>query len=338
MNLNELRRHLSERFEALCRYLYPNSVKEGHRLLAGSIHGEPGRSFSINLKTEVFGDWASDSKMRRGGINLWMEARKVDFKTAIQQVANWLGYHVDVLETQRYQTGTYERKKGILFPPGLCEPTEQDLWVLSENRSIGIEALRIAAARGFIYCFNDQLNGRCWLYTDQRRVCALRRRLDNQPFRLRKGSASKSASCVGSDMRGPIGYQEAASYPYVGIAEGGPNCLAILAHAWADGVEERIAPICMPSATANFSESALINLQGKRVRIFIDNDAPGYNAAQRRAAQLQSANIVVDGFSFAGLMVTDGRPIKDLNDLLMIDYDSWEQFRSQVENVMNFAF
>jgi hypothetical protein len=94
----------------------------------------------------------------------------------------------------------------------------------------------------------------------------------------------------------------------------------------------------MPSATANFSESALINLQGKRVRIFIDNDAPGYNAAQRRAAQLQSANIVVDGFSFAGLMVTDGRPIKDLNDLLMIDYDSWEQFRSQVENVMNFAF
>jgi hypothetical protein len=142
---------------------------------------------------------------------------------------------------------------------------------------------------------------------------------------------------MGSDMRGPIGYQEAASYPCVGIAEGGPNCLAIIAHAWADGIEERIAPICMPSTTANFSESALAYLQGKRARIFIDNDAPGYKAAQRWAAQLQSANIAVDGFSFASLIMTDGRPIKDLNDLLMIDYDSWEQSRSQVENVISFA-
>ena len=30
-------------------------------------------------------------------------------------------------------------------------------------------------------------------------------------------------------------------------AEGGPNTLAIIAHAWASGVEKGVAPICMPS-------------------------------------------------------------------------------------------
>jgi hypothetical protein len=337
MNLDELRRLVSERFEALARYLYPNCRKEGCHLLVGSSKGEPGCSFDINLQTEFFGDWAADSRMQRGGINLWMVARNVGFRTAIQQLANWSGCQLDpAFEQDRTRTG--ERRKGIFLPPGLCEPTEQDLYILSRSRTIGIDALRIAAARGFVYCFDDELNGRCWLYTDQRRRCALRRRLDNQPFRLRGGSASKSTSCMGSDMRTPMGYQEAELFPCLGIVEGAPDALALIAHAWADGVEMRVAPVCMPCTAANFTESSLAYLQNKRARIFIDDDDAGQEAAHRWAAQLQRADVVVDGFSFTGLVMMDGGAVKDLNDLLKIDYGCWERYRDPVEGVMNFAF
>jgi hypothetical protein len=84
-------------------------------------------------------------------------------------------------------------------------------------------------------------------------------------------------------------------------------------------------------------QSSLAYLQGKRARIFIDDNAPGQSAAERWAAQLQEADIVVDGFSFTGLLQADGQPVKDLNDLLKIDYDCWEQFRSHIENIVNFA-
>ncbi len=119
--------------------------------------------------------------------------------------------------------------------------------------------------------------------------------------------------------------------------EGSTDALAVLAHAWASGVEQRVAPICMPTASANFTETILEFLQGKGARIFIDDDEPGEEAAQRWATQLKNAGIPVDGFLFSGLSMTDGRKVKDLNDLLRIDYDSWEQHRAQIESVMNFS-
>jgi hypothetical protein len=127
-------------------------------------------------------------------------------------------------------------------------------------------------------------------------------------------------------------------FPFFGVPEGGPNAISIIAHAWASGVEKHIAPVCMPSTTSNFTASALAHLQGKRARIFIDDDDPGRAAATRWAAQLASADIVVDGFSFTGLVMSDGRPVTDLNELLQIDSDCWEAFQNQVESVMSFTF
>jgi hypothetical protein len=338
MNLNALREFSAQEWEALCQYLLPGGHKEGCRWLVGSNLGEPGRSFDVNLRTGIFGDWASDDKKQRGPINFWMAVRGVDFKTAVQGLAAWLGGEADILQPGHRHSAPNERDKMILFPSGLSLPTEQDLQLLSQSRAIAVDALRIAAERGFIYSFDDKRNGRCWLYTDQRRRCGLRRRLDGKPFRLSDGAHRKVACCWGSEMRIPIGYQEAESFSNLGIVEGAPDALALLAHAWASGVETHIAPICMPSVGANFTDSSLVYLENKRARIFIDNDDDGRKAANRWAAQLQRANVTVDGFIFTGLFTTDGRPVKDLNDLLKVDYDSWEQFRSQVEAVMNFAF
>jgi hypothetical protein len=226
-------------------------------------------------------------------------------------------------------------KKIVL--PDLEMPTERDLLCLSESRSIALTPLWIAADLGFLWAFTDERNGRCWAYTDQRRRCAIRRRLDNQPFCLADGRETKAAACPGSDMKSPLGYREAIPYPSIAIQEGGPNSLAAIAHAWASDVETRVAPICMPSAGSDFTEEALNCLQGKRARIFADNDRRGIEAARRWAAQLRTADVLVDGYGFEGLIQNDRVAVKDLNDLLKVDADCWEEHREVIESVMDFA-
>ena len=76
---------------------------------------------------------------------------------------------------------------------------------------------------------------------------------------------------------------------------------------------------------------------GKRVRIFVHDDAEGFTAAQRWAQQLRGVAARVDGFTFDGLTRIDGLPVKDLCDLASIDADSWEANRDAVENCMAFA-
>jgi len=338
MSLAWLRKPSVEQWEAVARYLFPGGHKEGCHYRAGSIRGEPGRSFDINFRIGIFCDWAAGEKPQSGLIDLWMSARSVDFKTALRELTAFFGEQPDLAQNRLPEPFPVKEKENRVFLPSeLSPPTKQDLPVLAWTRSIVIEAWRIAAARGLVYCFDDPLNGRCWLYTDRRRRCALRRRLDGKPFRLSDGSQHKSVCCRGSEMGTPIGYQEAESFPCLGIVEGAPDAIALLAHAWAGGLEKRIAPVCMPSNVTNFSDSSVAFLQNKRARIFIDDDDAGRKAADRWATRLVSAGVVVDGFSFAGLVQANGRPVKDLNDLLKIDYDSWEQFRNQVEAVMNFA-
>ena len=333
IDLGPLRSFSPERWEALCRYLQPGGEKEGHRWFCGSVAGEPGHSFSVNFQTGIFGDFATEGKQRKGPIDYWMAVRNVNFRAAVRELSDWLG----CCPLEDSAPPTHARKetcKQVFFPPGLSVPTQADLWSLSKSRSIGVEALHIAVERGFIYCFDDQRNGRCWLFTDERHRCGLRRRLDNLPFILRDGSSTKSAACPGSDMH-PLGYLEAQAFPAIAIVEGAPDALAVIAHAWASGVEMQISPICMPSRTANFTESVLGYLQGKRARIFIDNDSPGWQAAQRWAEQLTKADINVDGFNFGDLVTTDGQPVKDLNDALRLDYNCWEQGRTQIDTIMD---
>lgn len=329
IDLGPLRCFSPQRWETLCRDLQPLGKQEGHRWICGSVKGEPGRSFSVNLQTGVFGDFADGGKQKKGPINYWMAVRGVDFRTAVRELSVWLGCCPP--ESTPSTRSKKKTNKGVYFPSGLSAPTEADLWTLSQSRSICIEALRIAAGRGFIHCFDDRRNGRCWLFIDQPRRCGLRRRLDNLPFILPDGSQRKSVCCPGSDMRSPLGYLEAQNFPAVAIVEGAPDALSVIAHAWASGVEDHVAPICMPSAVANFTTNALAYLQGKRARIFIDRNKTGRQAAQRWATQLRSVGLPVDGFSFARLVRTNGQPVTDLNDLLQVDYDCWQQHRNQID-------
>ena len=89
----------------------------------------------------------------------------------------------------------------------------------------------------------------------------------------------------------------------------------------------------MLGATQRIHADALPMFTGKRVRIFGHDDEAGRGAVERWAAQLASVGADVDAFSFAGLVQTDGQPVKDLNDALLMD--AGELRRSGKDAAMN---
>ncbi len=121
------------------------------------------------------------------------------------------------------------------------------------------------------------------------------------------------------------------------LCEGTPDFLSAFHHADASGLAARVAPVCLTGASVTIPAECLPAFTGKRVRIFVHDDAEGLAAARRWAGQLRGFAARVDGFTFDGLTRTDGAPVKDLCDLASIDADSWERRRDTVENCMAFA-
>jgi hypothetical protein len=98
MTPEEIKRELSRRLEEFARYLFPHGKRIGNNWCVGSINGEPGQSFKICIageKAGVWGDFDGTQKHQRSLIDLWMEKYGVDFRTALEQCAAWLGTTVE---------------------------------------------------------------------------------------------------------------------------------------------------------------------------------------------------------------------------------------------------
>jgi putative DNA primase/helicase len=94
LDVRQIKQLLLERIAEVAQYLYPNGKKEGNHWRVGSIEGEPGKSFGICIageKAGLWGDFADSAKHSRNLLDLWMAGRKVDFKTALHEAAEWLG-------------------------------------------------------------------------------------------------------------------------------------------------------------------------------------------------------------------------------------------------------
>jgi hypothetical protein len=92
----------------------------------------------------------------------------------------------------------------------------------------------------------------------------------------------------------------------------------------------------MLGAGCRLPEDTLRFLEAMPTRIFVHNDAPGLAAAKRWAKQLAGAGAHVSGFTFDGLIRSDGAPVKDLCDLASISSESWEENRELIETAMFF--
>ena len=221
--------------------------------------------------------------------------------------------------------------------PELQRGTASDFRQLAWLRDVNTDSLKMMSERGQLR-FATFDGDRAWVAVDPS--------LKNAQARLLSGERWHGIDCMSRSPRSdsgavhgwPIGITAAASFGAIALVEGVPDFISGYHHAACNGVESRIAPVMMPGAGVRIVDDALPLFAGKRVRVFVHDDAgAGASAFALWCEQLLSAGAVVDGFSFEGLFQSDGRPVKDLNDLCRIGADSWEEHRKAIESCMDFA-
>ena len=209
--------------------------------------------------------------------------------------------------------------------PGLLVPATQALETIMNVRGISIEGLNLAVERGILrtgYHHNHQ----CWFVTDELRIAAQARRIDGQRFYAPGGS--KSLSLPGTVGGWPIG--AAAIKPEhrsILFCEGGPDLLAAHAFIWAEGREANAAAVAMLGASGSIAGEALEAFRGRKVRFVIHADDTGTKALNRWASQLRDIAARRDFICFDSLRKPEGKPVKDLNDALLVDADTFEKAR-----------
>lgn len=217
--------------------------------------------------------------------------------------------------------------------PAFQIPTEAEIRTIAQQRGLSPEGVTLAAQRGLLYCA-DSREGRAWILTDSRRRNAQARRMDGRPW---ERIQAKAWTLPGSEAAWPIGFREAMSYPAVALVEGGPDMLATFHLAKCVGMSELLAVVGILGAGNRIPSACLPFFRSKRVRIFAHADKAGESAGMAWAAQLIAAGVDVDGFSFSGLVRSDGDAVKDVNDFSHLDAATWEANRSVIDEAFSFV-
>ena len=216
----------------------------------------------------------------------------------------------------------------------LSLPAESENLALGNLRFLSPAAVRLAAARGLLWCC-DSREGRAWVLRDAAGWVAVARRMDGKGWEWIGGA--KARLIRGSRAAWPLGIQEASSFPAIALVEGGPDLLAAFHFIMEAGAVESVAPVAILGAGMSIDAEALPLFRGKRVRIFMDEDEAGSLAFSRWSRQLASVGAVADGFNFSGLICANGEPAKDLNDCTQLSPESATRWGSTLSGMMKFA-
>ena len=328
---DDIKRAVAGNAADFAAWLFSAGKRNGSQWHVGDLTGQSGSSLSIDLSGEFAGcfhDWATGE--RGDCLALTSAVRGLDFASTKRLLSERYGVRTFPIR----KSSEWKRKKPSRPElPVLQRGTHADIQALARNRNLAPDALSIPSERGLLW-FYDSSEGRAWLITDSARRNAQARRLDGKPWQW---NGKKAWTLGGSCGKWPIGLPESATFAAIAFCEGGPDFLAAFHHAHASGLAERLAPVCLVGATMPISDECLAAFAGKRVRIFVHDDADGLDAAHRWAGQLRHIVSRVDGFTFNDLVRADGKAVKDLCDLASIDVDSWEANRDLVENCMDFA-
>lgn len=209
-----------------------------------------------------------------------------------------------------------------ILPDDLSPGTAIDRQQLGHLRNLNIEAIHIAVERGLLR-FGTYKGTRCWFIMDSTLRNIQARRLDGKPF-----GELKAITLRDSRASWPVGIMAVQPHQSIALVEGGPDLLAALSLAWAEGVEQLVAPVAMLGATHSIPENALPLFKGKQVRIFPHLDDAGQKAAPRWEQQITAAGASARSLSLAGIRTDSGEPVKDLNDVCRIHPDDFERDRS----------
>jgi hypothetical protein len=226
-----------------------------------------------------------------------------------------------------------ENRKGPQLPADATPGTEAEFCELATLRHLSPNATFAAATLGTLY-FGTVCGERCWIITDERRLCAEARRMDGKPFPAIGPLAERKAHTIrGSVKSWPVGLAVRGHVPgdfrALLVVEGGPDYLAALHFALEQKCDGHFD--CLPvaflgaGAASRIHSDAVPLLRGRRVAFYPHHDPSGAGgkAVQKWAEQFAEAGALIgeDSFIFAGLRKSDGSAVKDLNDCTQIDPD-----------------
>jgi hypothetical protein len=203
--------------------------------------------------------------------------------------------------------------------------------LIADRRGIPEAGLEFAVDRGILrVCYHDDPATRetfpSWVVTDDSRIAAQARSFARSRWCGPDGP--KALSLQGSVGGWPIG--AAAIQPEhrsILFCEGGPDLLAAHASIWAEGREHDAAAVAMLGASSPIADEAVELFRGRKVRFVVHADTAGDKGLLKWGAQLRGIAVSRDSICFKGLHRADGTPVKDLNDALLVDADTFEKAR-----------
>ena len=288
-------------------------------------------SFSVFDDGQKFNDFVTGE---HGDVfDFYRIATGCDAKAAFKAVKEMAFGHSAPTPIIRAPAPAVRKEEKQRVHPALRVPTDDELEQISTLRSIAVPALKIAVDRGLPWTARSNVYlVESWIVTDSTRRNYRARRLDGQ----RWPNGQKAVCVYGSEAAWPIGITEAKDCPCVALCEGEGDFLAAFGHAWASGVEDRIAPVSMSGAGMQIQAETIPLFKGKRVRIFVQADKAGEKAWNTWEYQIRGVAAKVDGFDFGGYYQSNEDVVNDLNDLLRIHSDCWEERRNEIELIMTY--
>jgi len=276
-------------------------------------------SFSVNADGTLWKDFAKDE----GGdaVDFFQRASNLSKKDACRKFIEFAGGQITSAPrlVQPFQRAEDNKPKPAF--PDFRIGTAADFAQLARLRTIGREGLQFASERGLLR-FAMLKNLPAWIITDPARLNAQARRMDGQVW---EHIGAKAWTLPGAWASWPIGIRESQLFPCIALCEGGPDFLA--AHylsLWEQAShpgrrDVRCVPVAMLGASQRIHPDALPYFASKHVRIFGHDDGAGRKAVKHWAVQLKYKGANVDAFRFTGLLKSDGKPVNDLNDSLLME-------------------
>lgn len=210
--------------------------------------------------------------------------------------------------------------------PSLRGPEPEELDLIGILRNVTSRGPELAASRGLLYiCLYG--GAACWAVTDSSRWNCQFRRLDGTPFDS-DGTPKKTLGIRGGWASWPIGAAEMGMRENVLLVEGTGDFIAAHAFVWTEGVIDKTSVVCIPGASVRIPMEALPLFEGKRIRIFphLDASGAGADAALRWETQLEAAGAArVECFDLSGIVMPNGKPVGDLNDLSSLPRNEIEE-------------
>jgi hypothetical protein len=305
-------------------------IKLAYRIPAAwrdlKLDGEPGKCVCSPLREDdehpsfsLYDDgkkWKDHATNECGDvIDFVARALEMDTKGALAWIRQRLGF----VDCRSNGVGKSRKPR----PSELRFGSPDELSALNATRGFGIEAMKLAEARGFL-CFCTFFRQTAWCLTDRRRELFEFRRCDNMWWPAFKHLSERKSHCVGHGKNWPLGVREAEGFEKCAFVEGAPDFLALFNFLLAEGKDETVAPLAMLGGSNKIDEEAAKLLAGRHVRLYPHLDSDGQRAARSWARQLVKVGCRIDAFDLSGCVRIDGATGKDLADVCLIAPDCWE--------------